>query len=178
MNSHTLVLGGARSGKSAYALGLANAYIKKDTESGVSKGLYVATAQALDEEMRKRIEAHRLERGDGWETVEEPVEVPAVIRDRSGACPVILVDCLTLWVSNLLHASPDILDQKMDGLVHAVSASKAPVILVSNEVGLGLVPDTAIGRRFRDNAGRLHQALSRVCGSVFFVMAGLPLRLK
>jgi adenosylcobinamide kinase/adenosylcobinamide-phosphate guanylyltransferase len=174
---HTLVLGGARSGKSAYALALGESYIKKGSPQG-GKGLFIATAQALDDEMAERINVHRAARGPEWETLEEPIDISAAIISADERRPVIVVDCLTLWLSNLMGSSIADIRQRMDGLVDALTSARAPVIMVSNETGLGLVPETSLARQFRDEAGRLHQALSEKCANVFFIMAGIALKLK
>jgi adenosylcobinamide kinase/adenosylcobinamide-phosphate guanylyltransferase len=165
----TLVLGGARSGKSAYAEALARA----DGRARV----YVATGTAGDDEMRARIDAHRARRGPDWRTIEEPLALTAVIAAQADADAVALVDCLTLWLSNLMLADRDP-EAETRGLVAALAAAAGPVVLVSNEVGLGLVPDTPLGRRFRDAQGRLNQAVAAAVPRVVFVAAGLPLVLK
>lgn len=165
----TLVLGGARSGKSAFAEGLV-------VESGLER-VYVATGAAGDEEMRARIAHHRATRGESWNTIEEPLALADVLARECGAERAVLVDCLTLWLSNLMHADRDV-DQETDQLLHALRASVGPVVLVSNEVGLGIVPETPLGRRFRDAQGRLNQAVAAVAANVVFIAAGLPLWLK
>jgi adenosylcobinamide kinase/adenosylcobinamide-phosphate guanylyltransferase len=167
--SLTLVLGGARSGKSAFAQARAEA----------TRGacVYLATARAGDAEMAARIAAHRRQRGPRWRTVEEPLALAAALRREAGADRIVLVDCLTLWLSNLLAAGADMAVER-DGLVAACGELPGPVILVSNEVGQGIVPDNALARRFIDEAGWLHQQLARVAGEVFFLTAGLPQRLK
>ncbi|MGI4951109.1 MAG: bifunctional adenosylcobinamide kinase/adenosylcobinamide-phosphate guanylyltransferase [Janthinobacterium lividum] len=163
----TFVLGGARSGKSRYAEALVTAHPNPWT--------YIATAQAFDAEMRARIARHRDERAPGWHTVEAPVEMPATL-DRAGAAPV-LVDCLTLWLSNLLLGSMD-LPGAVAALMAALDGRTAPTVLVSNEVGLGIVPDNALARAFRDEAGRLHQQVAARADRVTLVVAGLPLTVK
>lgn len=164
----TLVLGGARSGKSAYAEALVAA---------AAEPLYLATAEALDAEMAERIRRHRARRGPRWATVEEPIALlPALKRHARPDRPVV-VDCLTLWLSNLMAAGRDIGDETAR-LVAGLAAPAGPVVLVANEVGLGLVPSTPLGREFRDHAGRLNQAVARVAGRVVFVVAALPLVLK
>lgn len=164
----TLVLGGARSGKSVRAQALAEA-------SGDAR-IYVATAQALDDEMRDRIARHRAERGVGWSTVEAPLEVAeAVAAAPDGA--VVLLDCLTLWLSNLMHHGRDA-EAETKALEAACAARRGPVVMVSNELGLGLVPETPLGRAFRDAQGRLNQAMAARAARVEFVAAGLPLVLK
>jgi adenosylcobinamide kinase/adenosylcobinamide-phosphate guanylyltransferase len=161
----TLVLGGARSGKSRYAEALlANARPRT----------YLATAEPGDAEMAKRIRRHREQRGSAWATREAPIELPEAISAENGA---VLVDCLTLWVSNLMAQGRD-LEDATEQLCAAIKRPGGPVILVSNEVGLGIVPDNALARAFRDHAGRLNQRVATVADRVLFVAAGLPLALK
>jgi len=164
-----LVLGGARSGKSRRALELA-------LEIG-TQPVFVATAEAIDGEMAERIIRHKEERGGEWSTIEAPLEIVDAIGVAATKGDVCLVDCLTLWLSNLMHHGRNISDE-MDGLCKLVAAAPIPIILVSNEVGMGLVPETPLGRNFRDEQGRLNQAVARVCDRVEFVAAGLPLILK
>jgi adenosylcobinamide kinase / adenosylcobinamide-phosphate guanylyltransferase len=164
----TLVLGGARSGKSVYAERLI-------AERG--RGLYLATAEALDGEMTERIRLHRARRGDDWETVEEPLDLPGVLAAHAAAARPILVDCLTLWLGNLMGAERDV-DNATAALLAVLARPAGPVVLVSNEVGLGIVPATPLGRAFRDHAGRLNQAVAAIAGRVVFVAAGLPFILK
>jgi adenosylcobinamide kinase / adenosylcobinamide-phosphate guanylyltransferase len=162
-----LVLGGARSGKSRYAEGLA--------DSLAGDRLYIATAQAGDEEMAARIAAHRQRRGPGWTTLEAPL---ALAEALAGAdAPFVLIDCITLWISNLLLADIDIAP-RVEALAEALRARQGTVAVVSNEVGLGIVPDNALARRFRDAAGLANQRLAQACDEVVFLAAGLPLRLK
>lgn len=166
----TLVLGGARSGKSAFAEGLV-------TASGLTR-IYCATAEAHDEEMAERIDRHRSDRdAEGWRTVEEPLDLPAVIGREAGPGRALLVDCLTLWLSNVMLRDGDVAMQQA-GLLTALRGAGGPVVLVSNEIGLGLVPETPLGRRFRDAQGRLNQAVAATVPRVVFVAAGLPLVLK
>ena len=165
----TLVLGGARSGKSAFAEALV-------LRSGL-RPLYLATAQALDEEMRRRVEHHRRGRGDAWTLVEEPIELADALRAESRPDRAILVDCLTLWLTNLLLAERDP-DLEADRLLAALTALPGPVVLVSNEVGQGIVPANALARRFVEEAGSLHQRLAAAAQSVVLVTAGLPQHLK
>ncbi len=165
----TLVLGGARSGKSAFAERLV-------CDSGLSRA-YLATATAGDEEMRVRIAHHRSRRGEGWTTIEEPLKlVDALLREATNGRAV-LVDCLTLWLSNLMFAehNPDLEAKRLAGFL---DIAESPVVLVSNEVGLGLVPETPIGRAFRDAQGRLNQIVAAAVPNVVLVAAGLPLWLK
>ncbi len=161
----TLVLGGARSGKSRHAEALLLAL--------PPPLVYIATAQAFDDEMRARIAEHRARRDAAWRTVEAPVDLAGPLL---AAAPV-LVDCLTLWLSNLILGEHDI-GRATAGLLAALAGRTAPAVLVSNEVGLGIVPDNALARRFRDEAGRLHQALAGVADRVVFMVAGLPIIVK
>jgi adenosyl cobinamide kinase/adenosyl cobinamide phosphate guanylyltransferase len=163
----SLILGGARSGKSRYA----EALLCRQP----GPWIYVATAQAFDDEMRARIAEHRARRGDGWRTVEAPLDLPGAL-GAAGAGPV-LVDCLTLWLTNLMLGDHDVAVAQA-ALHAALSARAAPTVLVSNEVGLGIVPDNALARAFRDHAGRLHQSLAAVADQVVFMAAGLPMMLK
>jgi adenosylcobinamide kinase/adenosylcobinamide-phosphate guanylyltransferase len=161
----TLVLGGARAGKTAHAMRLA------------AGGVYIATAEAGDAEMAARIQRHRAERGPGWRTVEAPLALAAAIREAGVGDAPVLVDCLTLWLSNLLHAGHDP-EAETSALLAACTQSTAPLVLVSNEVGLGIVPENALARTFRDAAGRLHQRIAERADRVILVAAGLPLTLK
>lgn len=166
--SVTLVLGGARSGKSRYA---------EDLVATHGGGLYLATAEARDGEMAARIRLHQDRRGDIWQTVEEPIDlVGALTRNGVGERPV-LVECLTLWLSNLMEAGRD-LGAETDTLIAALPSLAGPVIFVSNEVGLGIVPDNAPARTFMDAAGRLNQAVAAAADRVVQITAGLPLTLK
>lgn len=168
---HTLILGGARSGKSALAERIA-------MESGRDV-VYIATAQAGDAEMHERIEHHRSRRPAHWVSVEEPVALAMSLRNHVGNERCVLVDCLTLWLSNLI-ADPDQarFERERDALLDVLPTLPGEIVLVSNEVGLGIVPMGALTRRFVDEAGRLHQAIARRCDRVLFVAAGLPLALK
>lgn len=168
----TLILGGARAGKSAYAEGL----IAGALNAGET-AIYIATAEARDQEMADRIRAHRDRRGAYWETCESPLELPDTLRRVAQGHRPVLVDCLTLWVSNLLGAARDVA-READHLVAALQDVGGPIVLVSNEVGLGIVPDNALARAFRDHVGRLHQAIAGTADRVVFVAAGLPLVLK
>lgn len=163
----TLVLGGARSGKSRHAEALI-------TELP-GPWVYVATAEAQDAEMAARIAAHRAARGDGWRTMEAPLDLPGALAGAGGA-PV-LVDCLTLWLTNLLLAGRDVAAARA-ALLGALAARSAATVLVSNEVGLGIVPESALARVFRDEAGRLHQALAARADRVLFMVAGLAMTVK
>lgn len=167
MPDHHLVLGGARSGKSRHAQALA--------EAAGARRVYLATAEARDGEMAERIARHRAERGTGWQTAEAPLAVTAAL--AGAAADVVLLDCLTLWLSNLMLAGRDA-EAETDALLAALAAAPCPVVLVSNELGLGLVPETPLGRAFRDAQGRLNQRVAAAVPRVTFVAAGLPLRLK
>jgi adenosylcobinamide kinase/adenosylcobinamide-phosphate guanylyltransferase len=164
-----LVLGGARSGKSAYAQRLAEAH--------VPDRLYLATAAAGDEEMAARIARHRADRGQGWTTLEEPLEITAALLTHAQPSRVVVVDCLTLWLSNLMLAGRDP-GPAVTALASAIGGLAGPAILVSNEVGMGIVPDYKLGREFRDWQGRVNCEIGAVCGAVIFIAAGLPLQLK
>lgn len=166
--SVTLVLGGARSGKSAYAEILVE---------GMGPGLYLATAEAGDAEMAERIRRHRERRGARWTTVEEPLDLAGALGRNTAPRRPILVDCLTLWLSNIMAAGFDV-SAETEALTQGLYRLPGPVVLVSNEVGLGIVPGTELGRLFRDHAGRLNQTIARISDRVVFVAAGLPLILK
>jgi adenosylcobinamide kinase/adenosylcobinamide-phosphate guanylyltransferase len=164
-----LVLGGARSGKSRLAQSRAEA-------SGLQPVL-VATATAGDDEMAARIARHRAERDGRWRTVETPLDLLAALAAECAPGRIVVVDCLTLWLSNLMQAGADV-EVETAALAAALANLAGPAIFVSNEVGLGLVPQTALGRAFRDAQGRLNQAMAAAATEVVFVAAGLPLTLK
>ena len=164
-----LVLGGARSGKSAFAERLV-------TETGLSRH-YLATGRAWDEEMRERIARHQSDRGEGWQTHEEPVELVARLETLDDPANVILVDCLTLWVANLMMEER-VMAEEFARLAAFVPRARAKLVLVSNEVGLGIVPENRMARDFRDHSGRLHQAIAQSAAEVYFIAAGLPLKMK
>ncbi len=165
-----LILGGARSGKSALAE-------RRAVESGLEV-LYLATGAAGDAEMEARIAHHRARRPEHWLTLEEPLALAAALEGNAAAGLCIVVDCLTLWLSNLLGAGEARLEQEREALLAGLPALPGEILLVANEVGLGIVPDNALARRFRDEAGRLNQRLAECCERVTFVAAGLPLTLK
>jgi len=163
----TLVLGGARSGKSRYAESLVTAL--------PAPWIYVATAEARDAEMAERIAAHQARRGAGWRTLETPRDVVGALTAH-GTTPL-LVDCLTLWLANALLASADA-DAEIERLEAALEQASAPLVLVANEVGFGIVPDNPLGRRFRDLQGLLNQRIAARADRVVLVVAGLPLTIK
>ncbi len=169
LHGTTLVLGGARSGKSSFAERLA-------ADTGLDRH-YIATGRAFDDEMRTRIDTHRTSRGDLWTTHEEPFDLVGRLAAIDATGRVVLVDCLTLWVTNLMLEERDIAAESAR-LVAGLAALRASVIFVSNEVGLGIVPDNRMARDFRDHAGRLHQQVAAQARDVYFVAAGLPLKMK
>ncbi len=164
-----LVLGGARSGKSAFAERLV-------VETGLSRH-YIATGRAWDDEMRARIARHREDRGTGWETHEEPLALAERIADVAREDRAVLIDCLTLWLTNLMLEERDI-PQEFASLLLAVKDAPGRLVFVSNEVGLGIVPENRMAREFRDHAGRLHQQVAALVPNVYFIAAGLPLKMK
>ena len=166
--SLTFLLGGARSGKSAEAERLVANYPAPWT--------YIATAQAFDAEMAERIRLHRDRRGEGWQTIDAPLDLAKELRAVPAGRPV-LVDCLTLWLSNQMLAGKDVEEAGRE-LGDVLAAPRGPWVVVSNEVGLGIVPDNELSRRFRDAAGRLHQNIAAGADTVLFMVAGLPLRVK
>lgn len=166
-----LVLGGARSGKSRFAEGFAR-------DTGLDR-FYLATGRAWDDEMRARIAAHKADRADdGWTTHEEPLDLVGALKTIDDPGRVILVDCLTLWVTNLMMEEGRDVDAAGAALAAILEELQSTVIFVSNEVGLGIVPENKMARAFRDHAGRLHQAIAAEAAEVYFVAAGLPLKMK
>jgi adenosylcobinamide kinase / adenosylcobinamide-phosphate guanylyltransferase len=161
----TLVLGGARSGKSLYA--------EKVIEE-MGGGTYLATSRVWDAEMSERVQIHQDRRNELWDTIEEPIHIANLIADSNKP---MLVDCLTLWLSNLVEEEQDI-ELETQKLCESLKRAQHPIVLVSNEVGLGIVPDNALARKFRDHAGRLNQAVAQTAHRVVFVAAGLPLVMK
>ena len=164
----TLVLGGARSGKSRYAEQLVMA--------SPAPWIYVATAEPFDDEMRARIAEHRGRRGQDWQTVDAPTDLAGAIEDAAKD-RIVLVDCLTLWINNLMFRKINI-DTAIENLEAALAGREAPTVLVSNEVGFGIVPDNAEARRFRDLQGRLNQRIAAMAGQVVLMVAGLPMLVK
>lgn len=165
-----LVLGAARSGKSTWAESVVNHF--------PPPYVYVATAQALDDEMTLRIRRHKERRKDLWQTIESPIDLSAALESLKGQRKPVLVDCITLWLSNLLCSASTQAELAVDGVCEAIKAVDYPLVIVSNEVGGGIVPDNSLARKFRDLSGLTNQRLARICASVFLVTAGLPLRLK
>lgn len=162
----SLILGGARSGKSARALTLAT-----------GRRIFVATAEALDDEMAERIRLHQAERGAGWDLLEAPLDLSGAVARAAGAEATVVIDCLTLWLSNLMHHGRPV-EAETAALLSATAEAPGRVVMVSNEIGLGLAPMEALSRRFRDEQGRLNQRVAAAADRVEFVAAGLPLTLK
>ena len=171
--SSILVIGGCRSGKSRYAQESAEAVQSDDK-------VYLATSLVLDEEMEARVARHQADRGGQWRTEEVPYELPERLAALDVPSRVCLVDCLTMWISNLLcsHQSADCLEQRFFDLVQVVSSCRSTIFLVSNEVGTGIVPESALSRRFRDSAGQLNQRLAEASSHVCWMVAGIPVAVK
>jgi adenosylcobinamide kinase/adenosylcobinamide-phosphate guanylyltransferase len=171
-NKITFITGGARSGKSAFAEKLAS--------SVSGKRAYLATAQALDAEMVARIEHHRERRGSAWDTYEEPLAVAELVQKLSGRYDVVLLDCLTLWLSNVMARTEkdDFILTQVGDLLGALKDFGGVCIAVSNEVGLGIVPDNALARRYRDLAGIMNQRIAQRADDAYFLAAGIPMKLK
>jgi adenosylcobinamide kinase/adenosylcobinamide-phosphate guanylyltransferase len=170
MMGHMLVLGGARSGKTGFA--------ERLTLRAGSRPAYLATAQALDGEMRERVRSHQVQRGARFVTIEEPLDLSRALKAAAEDHDAILVDCLTLWITNMIIAERNVAAAVDELIATLADITTAQVVLVSNEVGLGIVPDNAMARLFRDLAGAAHQRLAEVCETAVFVVAGLPLVLK
>ncbi len=168
MGTSWLILGGARSGKTRRGLGIAGAS---------APCIYIATAEPRDDEMRQRIDLHRAERGASWTTIEAPLDLSAALAAADKTAKGILVDCLTLWLSNLFEAGKSV-DDETRRLIEVVSGMTATTVFISNEVGLGIVPDNALARAFRDAQGRLNQSMAAAVTHVELMVAGLPLKLK
>lgn len=170
MQQIIFILGGSRSGKSTFAL--------KEASVISGKKAFIATAECLDEEMRIRIEKHRQERSKDWATHEEPLYIAQLMEKIRGKYDVVLIDCLTLWLSNIMHAELDTEDE-VKKLTLAISGNCPPLLyIVSNEVGLGIVPEYPMGREYRDKLGFLNQEIARIAGNVYFMVAGIPLIVK
>jgi len=167
------ILGGAKSGKSSFALNVCNSLNKKR--------IFLATAQALDQEMEERIRRHQVERGSGWRTIEESLKVAETIGSMDSKDTVILLDCLTLWLNNLYmeHGEDqEAIDKAIEKLARQLADIRGAVVVVSNEVGMGIVPDNQLSRRYRDMAGYTNQRIAHLAGKVVVVLAGIPLVLK
>ena len=162
----TLITGGARSGKTRYALDCASEPVLRT---------YIATAQLLDDEMRERAAHHRRERGDRWRTLEEPFEVATLVRELSG---IVVVDCLTLWLSNWMSRDEEFVERQIDLLCSAFRDSTSHIRAITNEVGSSIVPDNPLARRFRDWSGLLNQRVAAVAESVVLMVCGIPIRVK
>ncbi len=173
----TLVLGGVKSGKSRYAERQVLDWLGRSGNRD-SAVIYLATAESREDELAQRIERHRAQRPSGWRTIEEPVDIAGTIRRHSGSGHCMLVECLTLWMSNLLATEEAHLRERVDDFVRAYTASEAEIILVSNETGLGIMPVNALARRFGDEIGVLHQRLAEISDRVVLTVAGLPHQLK
>ncbi len=175
--SSTLVIGGCRSGKSSHALHLADGM-------GNAGKIFLATCIPRDDEMHQRVSRHQAERGPGWIAVETPVFLPEAIRDIGPSAGVLLVDCLTLWVSNLMmedavpDAPGDLLAMQTRRLIESLRAAACPVILVTNEVGAGIVPDNPLARQFRDAVGQVNQQIAACADQVIWMVAGIPVTIK
>jgi adenosylcobinamide kinase/adenosylcobinamide-phosphate guanylyltransferase len=167
-----LVIGGCRSGKSSHALNLA--------EAMGSRRIFVATCVPHDDEMRQRVARHQAERSDAWQTLEVPVDLAGAIAKHSPLADVMLVDCLTLWLSNLLMETEDVdrIRRVIDSLAEAVQKAPHAIVLVSNEVGAGIVPENRLARLYRDLAGWTNQAMAAVCDRVVWTVAGIPVTIK
>jgi adenosylcobinamide kinase/adenosylcobinamide-phosphate guanylyltransferase len=168
----TFITGGARSGKSGLAERLAH---ELD-----GKRAYIATAQALDPEMVARIEKHRQDRGKAWDTYEEPLAIAELLQKLSSRYDVVLLDCLTLWLSNIIaHTGDgDVISAHAEELIAAIRSFNGTLLIVSNEVGLGIVPDNPLARQFRDHAGLLNQKVAQVADEVYFTASGIPIKIK
>jgi adenosylcobinamide kinase / adenosylcobinamide-phosphate guanylyltransferase len=170
LNKSTFIIGGARSGKSRYAL----------EEASKVSGLkaFIATAEAFDEEMHLRIDKHKSERDQDWITFEEPLHISKCISNLDASFNAIIIDCLTLWVSNVMHSKLTFI-KEVEELSRTLSEERyTPIYIVSNEVGLGLVPDTKLGRDYRDNLGYLNRRIAEIASKVYFMAAGIPLVIK
>ena len=165
-----LIGGGSRSGKTGFALGQAQRHGKRLA--------YVATAEALDDEMKERVAAHQAERGDRFTTIEEPIGVPVVIEERAGEFDAIIVDCLTVWLANLMLSDEHDAEGEVRRLVESARGCASTIVFVTNEVGTGIVPENDLARRFRDQAGWLNQQIAAASDEVYWMVFGCPLRVK
>jgi adenosylcobinamide kinase / adenosylcobinamide-phosphate guanylyltransferase len=173
VNHVTFILGGCRSGKSGFALQTANAI-------AAGRRVFIATSMPLDDEMKDRVARHRAERGTGWNTVEAPLALAQAIAENARNGCVLLVDCLTLWISNMLlsTSAPAAVEARIPLLIETLAQAACPVVLVSNEVGAGIVPENKLARQFRDLAGTANQAVAAAAHRVVWVVAGIPVTIK
>ena len=170
------ILGGVRSGKSQFAENVATKLFY-DKDTGATRLIYIATAEVFDKEMRLRIDQHKARRGPEWELCETPIELPSVIRDIDCSKTIFLVDCISIWTTNLLINKIDT-DAYRNDLIQLLSKLKGQIILVSSETGLGIVPDNKLSRQFRDANGLTNQSIARSADTVFFLVAGIPQKIK
>ena len=173
MKEIIFVIGGCRSGKSTYAMQTAE-------RVPAEQKIFIATCVPRDDEMKRRVARHQKERSQNWVTVEAPLNLPEAIRQNSRSGDVILVDCLTLWVSNLLMETGDDskIEETISQFINAIAKAAGPIVLVSNEVGTGIVPENALARKYRDIIGRVNQAVAKAAGRVIWMVAGIPVTVK
>lgn len=169
MGKIIFITGGARSGKSSFAL--KEALKIKGTKA------YIATALALDEEMKERIERHKKDRGDDWDTYEEPLRISDVIKKIKGEYEAVVLDCLTLWLSNLIHAEVNV-KSEIESFISSLVTRHSSLFIISNEVGMGIVPENELAREFRDMAGLLNQRVAEISDEVYLVVTGIPVKIK
>jgi adenosylcobinamide kinase/adenosylcobinamide-phosphate guanylyltransferase len=168
----TMLTGGVRSGKSSYALEIAEQYTHKT---------FIATAVAFDDEMRQRITAHKLERDASYVCIEEPLNLAGALHNLGGDTPgVVVIDCLTVWMGNLLHEYPDSLDADaaVDAFIHALAATRSPVVVVTNEVGLGIIPDNELARMYQIMLGKVNRKIAAIADTVILMVSGIPVVIK
>ena len=173
MNKKIFVIGGCRSGKSNHALELAE-------KMAANERIFIATCVPQDDEMRQRVAKHQQNRSQSWKTIEAPLHLPQVIMDNARAEGVVLIDCLTLWINNLLmenESAPDV-ENQISKLVRALQSADGTVIIVSNEVGTGIVPENKLARLYRDLVGSVNQEMARIADRVVWVVAGIPVTIK
>lgn len=172
MNNITFILGGARSGKSSYAIGLVNSLDKKVA--------FIATCRPLDKEMKLRIELHKKKRPGHWKTFEEPKDLQGLLNRLGTEFDIVIIDCLTLFISNLLSEglTDGEMEGAMDGILKILEEAEYKSVIISNEVGLGIVPANRLARRFRDLAGKINQNVARNAGEVIFMISGIPVKIK
>ena len=173
MKKKVFFIGGCRSGKSKHAMDLA-------LDMAAAEKIFIATCVPQDDEMQLRVANHQKERGSFWKAVEAPLHLPEAITDSARKESVVLVDCLTLWINNLLMENEDVryADEKIDCLIHAVQTADGPLVLVSNEVGTGIVPQNKLARVYRDLVGSVNQAVAKSVDSVVMVVAGIAVTIK